>query len=51
MVHREAGGKTGVRGTTDDCSTPKMFMLAVQEIEGTVIGVSHPAQLLDDAFA
>ena len=44
------GGKAGFRGRANHARTPKMFVLAVQQIEGAVTRAGHSAQFLDDAF-
>ena len=44
------GGKAGFRGWADHARTPKMFVLAIQEIEGAVTRAGYSAQLLNDAL-
>lgn len=48
---RKYRGKAGFGRKADKARAPKMFMLAVQQINGAVIRAAHPAQLLNDPLA
>ena len=51
VSERKRRGKAGFCSNADKARAPKMFMLAVQQINGAVTRAADPAQLLNDALA